>query len=743
LADLGLAIAYADANESARPPRRDIERALRDVQDALGVVGHEALRSLIGDREHERAPDWASVPAHAPDPARLLAFLDHDHTEVRREVLRLLSARRFAQRYDLSVPQHRERVFGWLRELADRGLGAFAFPAAQGGAGDIGKAIAVFETLAYHDHSLVVAFGVQFGLFGGSILSLGTPAHHERFLGDVASLELPGCYAMTEVGHGSNVRDIETVARYLPDSREFEVHSPTPTATKDWIGNAALHGRAATVFAQLETRGERHGVHAFVVPIRDEQGQPLPGVAIEDCGIKAGLNGVDNGRIRFEHVRIPRENLLDRFGGVEPSGIYSSAIPSDGRRFFTMLGTLVAGRISIAAAANSAAKVALTIAIRYADRRRQFGPEAGPETPVLDYLGQQRRLLVPLATTYAFHVGLRDLIRDYAALGAGAEPDRELETLAAGLKALASEHAVATIQDARQATGGRGYLAANRFGRLLADTDIFTTFEGANLVLLQLVAKGLLTEYREQFGDMRVWSVMRWLGQQAATTVAEKNPIQTRRTDEDHLRDADFQAGALAFREQHLLATAARRIKARIDDGVDSFEALNEVQDHVIELARAHVERVVFGRLVVALRAREESTSNSESRSRSESESESESTSKSESESTSKSTSRSESESEFESESGVGSWPAVPWEWEGPLEGLRSLYALSVIERERGWFLETGYIEAPKAKAIRAQVNALCRELRPLAVPLVDAFGIPDEVLEAPDGRRGGRSGPR
>ena len=125
---------------------------------------------------------------------------------------------------------------------------------------------------------------------------------------------------MTEIGHGSNVRDIETVATYDPATGEFDLHSPTFTSGKNYIGNAGVHGKIATVFAQLETRGERHGVHAFVVPIRDDRGRPLPGIRLEDNGEKLGLNGVDNGRIWFDHVRVPRVEMLDRFAQVAADG---------------------------------------------------------------------------------------------------------------------------------------------------------------------------------------------------------------------------------------------------------------------------------------------------------------------------------------------------------------------------------------------------------------------------------------
>jgi acyl-CoA oxidase len=480
---------------------------------------------------------------------------------------------------------------------------------------------------------------------------------------------------MTEAGHGSNVRDLRTTARYDREKREFVIDTPTADAYKDWIGNAGMHGRVATVFAQLEVDKVRHGVHAVLVPIRDEAGNALPDIRIEDCGLKEGLNGVDNGRIWFENVRVPRENLLNRFGDVSEDGTYTSPIPSQGRRFFTMLGTLVGGRISIAAAAVSAAKSGLTIAVRYAAVRRQFGPEGRPEVPILDYLSMQRRLLPALATTYAVHFAIRELTGTYAERGSRPE---EVEAIAAGLKAWISRHTVETLQSCREACGGQGYLAANRLPSIKADTDVFTTFEGANAVLGLLVAKGLLTEYREQFGELRLWGVMRYVTGRAASAIADLNPIAPRKTDEDHLRDPAFHADALGYREQRLRDSLARRLRSRIESGEDSFDALNACQDHALALADAHVER----RIHEAFRSAIES---------------------------------------LEDEALL----AV-------LRPLAALFSLSILERERGWYLEHGYFEAAKSKAIRDLTNRLCGEVRPHATGLVDAFGIPDRVLAAP-----------
>ncbi len=412
------------------------------------------------------------------------------------------------------------------------------------------------------------------------------------------------------------------------------------------------------------------------MPIRDEQGKPCAGVRIEDCGEKMGLNGVDNGRLWFDHVRVPRQNLLDRFAEVSSEGFYSSPIASPSRRFFTMLGTLVGGRVSVAQAALSGAKSALAVAVRYGARRRQFGPAGEAETVILDYLTHQRRLMPRLATTYATHFALRELQREF--LDSPVDERRDVEVMAAGLKAFSTWHATDTIQTCREACGGNGYLAVNRFAELKADTDVFTTFEGDNTVLMQLVAKGLLSGYKRQFGEMDLFGFVRFLTDKAFTVVAELNPIVTRTTDEAHLRGREFQQGALSWREDHLLASAARRLKKRLDSGMDSFAALIECQDHLVELAHAHVERLVFELFSAGVK-----------------------------------------------NCGDESLRQV-------LEPLVDLFALERIERDRGWFLEHGYLESGKAKAIRKLVNKLCREVRQQAVPLVNGFGIPDALLAAP-----------
>jgi acyl-CoA oxidase len=640
-----------------------------------------------------------SPDAPAIDVPALTDLLDGKHADVRRLVRENLAdnAGILEDAEEMTRHEFRQRVLEVLLMMARTGQTGLGFPKEYGGGGDIGASIAGFETLAYGDLSVLVKAGVQFGLFGGAILHLGSKRHHDAYLEDLITGRLLGCFAMTETGHGSNVQALGTTATYDPETDEFVVATPEESARKDYIGNAAEHGRMAVVFAQLVVAGESHGVHALVVPLRDEAGDPLPGVRIEDDGRKIGLNGVDNGRLWFDGVRVPRTALLNRYADVTPEGVYTSPIENPDRRFFTMLGTLVQGRVSVGGAAINAAKVALTIAVKYGLRRRQFGtPGSGREELILDYGMHQRRLFPLLARTYALHFAQERLVADlHDVLSQAEAPDRQrraLESRAAGTKALGTWHATETIQTCREACGGAGYLSVNRFDALRADTDVFTTFEGDNTILLQLVAKGLLTDYSTSFGDLDQIGMVRFVAGLAVETVVERTNAHKlldrlravmpgADTDPDSagaLLDSDYHLELFCWREEHMLGGVARRLKRGMDEGDDPAEVFSRCQDHVIGAARAHVQRLVLETFVEKVRGMEEGANRE------------------------------------------------------AMALLCDLYALSELERDRAWFMEHGRFSNARAKSVTAAVNDLCRRVRPVCEPLVDAFAIPPEMLRAP-----------
>jgi acyl-CoA oxidase len=596
------------------------------------------------------------------------------------------------------MDEHRERVLGQLGLLVEEGAIQRAYPSDLGGRDNHGGNLAAFEELVFADPSLQIKSGVQWGLFGAAILHLGTRPHHERWLPDVISLELPGAFAMTEIGHGSDVASVGTTAVYDRETREFEIHTPFRGAWKEFLGNAALHGQAAVVFAQLITQGVNHGVHAFFVPIRTPDGELLPGVGSEDDGVKGGLNGIDNGRLHFTHVRIPRENLLNRYGDVAPDGTYSSQIDSPGRRFFTMIGTLVQGRVSLDGAAVNAMKAALAIAIRYGSERRQFPGPDGRETVLLDYGQYQRRLLPRLAETYAMQFAGHRLLTAFDEVFSGKndsdEAREDLETLAAALKPLSTWAALDTLQEAREACGGAGFMAKNRLTGLRHDLDIYVTFEGDNNVLLQLVGKRLLADYAAQFKDADKAALAKAaVGQvgegltrfglrQIGQSIADLGQIAR---SVEHVRSADAQHALLTDRVQTMVAEVAMALRDatkqapkgdRAAKARAQAEAFNAQQHKLIEAARAHGELLQWEAFTDEL-------------------------------------------ARFEGDT----LKTMTW--------LRDLFGLTLIERHATWYLVNGRLSGSRVEAVSSYIDRLIGRVREVALELVEAFGLTSELLRA------------
>ncbi|AEL27646.1 acyl-CoA dehydrogenase family protein [Cyclobacterium marinum] len=654
-------------------PVEKAEIELGKLENQLGIIGKSAALTFKSIHSNI-STSYETQTAFATE--KLTYLLDGKRKPLIDEVKSFISKKEFDYVDPGNLREYREQVLLWCKMLADKGYGSIGFPKEYGGADDMEGYFTVMETLSYRDLSTVIKFGVQFGLWGMSVFSLGTKKHHEKYLKDIGSLQLPGCFAMTETNHGSNVRGIETTATYNHKEKTFTIHTPHINARKEYIGNAALHGKMATVFAKLIIDGKDYGVSTFIVPLRNEEGKTLPGISITDCGRKMGLNGVDNGLISFDSITIPKENMLDRFSSVDEKGNFQSPIASDNKRFFTMLGTLVGGRIGIPRSALAASKSGLTIAIRYADKRRQFGPDGTAEVPILNYRMHQRRMLPLLAKTYACHFAMEYVTDRF--LNRKEEEMQEIEALAAGLKSYVTWHNTETLQECREACGGKGFLSENRIDALKNDSDVYTTFEGDNTVLLQLVAKSRLSAYKEQFENMNLFTIIDYVVAKAKTSLTEKNLIITRNKGEAHLLDSEFHMNAFYYRENSILNSAANRLKRLMSEGMDPFDAVNVAQHHLYTLSLAFIERVVLEKFIEKI----EQTSDPELKQ--------------------------------------------------VLKQLCDLYALHQIEKHNGWYLEQGYMEGGKSKAIRKMVNQLCWDIRKDAVPLVNAFNIPDACLAAP-----------
>ncbi|MEO7121896.1 MAG: acyl-CoA dehydrogenase family protein, partial [Lacisediminihabitans sp.] len=537
-------------------------------------------------------------PEASVDVASLGAQLLGTWADVRR------TAREFAKNPELhdipglTLDAQRDRARNQLHILADKGQVHRAFPISLGGLEDNGGNITAFEELVSASPSLQIKSGVQWGLFGSAVLHLGTEYHHKTFLPGIMDFSVPGAFAMTEIGHGSDVASVATTATYDPETHEFVIHTPFRAAWKEYLGNAGRDGIAATVFAQLITGGVNHGVHCFYVPIRDSDGNFLPGIGGADDGWKGGLNGIDNGRLHFDQVRVPRTNLLNKYGDVAEDGTYTSSIDSPGRRFFTMLGTLVQGRVSLDGAATAVSAMAMTIAITYGNQRRQFtAASETDEEVILDYQRHQRRLIPRLATAYALNFAHDDFLVKFDSVfsnqNATDDDRQDLETLAAALKPLSTWAALDILQEAREACGGAGYMAENRLVGLRADLDVYVTFEGDNNVLLQLVAKRLLTDFSSKFKNADAGAMARYVVEQAADRAYHGTGLRTlTQTVKDfgstarsvhELRETNVQRELLTDRVETMISEIAGRLRpASKMSKADAAALFNSQQNELI-----------------------------------------------------------------------------------------------------------------------------------------------------------------
>ncbi|XP_030626195.1 acyl-coenzyme A oxidase-like protein isoform X2 [Chanos chanos] len=541
----------------------------------------------------------------------------------------------------------------------------------------ITKSLGITELVCSADMATGVKLGVVCGLYGGAVTNLGCPEQVEKWYLPVSELEFTGMFAMTERGHGSNVRGILTEAHYDPATQEFIIHTPCEDAQKMYIGNA-MKGNYAAVFAQLTVNGESQGPHCFIVPIRDRDGVLCPGVTAIDMKHKEGLHGVDNGILIFDHVRIPRENLLRKFGSVSGDGLYSSPIQSKSSRFNAMLAALTPTRLGLTVQAMAAMKLGLIIAVRYSHSRRQFGPKDQDEVKIIEHQTQYLRLMPHLAAALALTFTTRyasHMMDEALSEGQDLQSNRSLQALVAGLKAYSTWENLACLQECRECTGGMGFMMENRIPALRCDSDVFVTFEGDNVVMLQVVVRELMTQYTRQLGNSPVSGLLRtW-----ASSASDNLRTSFIGFNVDKIGDLNFLLKAVSYRERVLQRSLAARLYAKVEKNKDEFfGAWNSCLHHVTGLALAHVHRVTLEQFALAIQ-----------------------------------------ECQVKEDHAL-------------LTKFCLLHGTSLVYQERAWYLEHNYLTPTTSKQIRNQLLELCRSVKDEALKVVSDFNIPSCCIQAP-----------
>ncbi|KAJ7153025.1 peroxisomal oxidase [Mycena crocata] len=331
-----------------------------------------------------------------------------------------------------------------------------------------------------------------------------SPELFSKYIGLIASKGILGCYLQTELAHGTNVNSLETTATYIPETREFEIHSPTLTSTKWWIGALGKTATHGVVQAKLILPGGRDmGPHLFLTQLRSlDTHKVLPGRTIGDIGPKAlgGYASTDNGFARFNQVRIPKENMLSKFAGVTDAGEYVTpphAKLSYGGMLYIRSGMVTAAGWLIAKGA--------TVAIRYGTVRRQGELASnGLERQTITYPSLNVRLIPLVARAYVFIELGRALTRGFDALARGLSSGdtsqlAEMHVMTSGLKVLVSTTGIQDLETARRSMGGHGYSAFAGLGRMYADYLPAATYEGENFVLDGQVLRAALKAFRGLF----------------------------------------------------------------------------------------------------------------------------------------------------------------------------------------------------------------------------------------------------
>lgn len=544
--------------------------------------------------------------------------------------------------------------------------------------------VARFALAAIADPGSVTRISVHFGLFVSTIKGSGTDDQYKYWLsqgcGDLKRFF--GSFSMTELGHGSNVAGMETTATFDIETDEFIINTPHLAATKWWIGGAAHTATHTVCFARLIVNGKDHGVKSFVVPLRNINDFTLkPGVAIGDIGKKMGRDGIDNGWIQFTNVRIPRQFLLMRYSKVDEKGnVTEPALPQ------LALGALIGGRVSMVTDSYNTAKRFITIAIRYAAIRRQFGSKPGqPETRILDYPYHQRRLMPRLAFTYAMNAAAADLNElslsatgklsatspdDQVGLGAAISDIKELFSLSAGLKAFTTWACQNVIDECRQACGGHGYSGYSGFGQGYNDWVVQCTWEGDNNILTLSAGRSLIQTVLQAKKGKKVGAAVEYITRAKELAHAKLNGKS--------LIDSEVIIEAWEATAAAALTSATEAFEKEVaTNGNNAGLAFETLSQQRFECARIHTR--LF--LVQAFFKRAASSAGSTIRSH--------------------------------------------------VYDLAILFGLWSMELDAGLFLQSGYLTVDDTKQVTKLVDEYCGRVRDQAIPLTDAFNLSDYFINS------------
>uniref|UniRef100_A0A8C2W3I7 Acyl-coenzyme A oxidase n=1 Tax=Chinchilla lanigera TaxID=34839 RepID=A0A8C2W3I7_CHILA len=538
-----------------------------------------------------------------------------------------------------------------------------------------------------HLVNFVEPVGLNYSMFIPTLLNQGTTAQQEKWLHPSKGLQIIGTYAQTEMGHGTHLRGLETTATYDPKTQEFIMNSPTVTSIKWWPGGLGKTSNHAIVLAQLITQGTCYGLHAFVVPLR-EMGthKPFPGITVGDIGPKFGYEEMDNGYLKMDNYRIPRENMLMKYAQVKPDGTYVKPVSNK-----LTYGTMVFVRSYLVGAAAQSLSKACTIAIRYSAVRHQSEIKPGePEPQVLDFQTQQYKLFPFLATAYAFHfVGsyMKDTYhRINESIGQGDLSELpELHALTAGLKAFTTWTANTGIEECRLACGGHGYSHCSGIPNIYVTFTPCCTFEGENTVMMLQTARFLMKSYDQVQSGKLACGLVSYLNDLPSQHIQPQQVAAWPAVVD--INSPESLTEIYKLRAARLVDIAAKNLQTEISHRKSKEVAWNLTSVYLVRATEAHCHYVVVKLFADKLLKIEDKTDK-----------------------------------------------AV----HAILKNLFLLYSLYGISQKAGDFLQGNIMTGSQITQVNQRILELLAVIRPNAVALVDAFDFKDMTLGSVLGRYDG-----
>ncbi|TKC53463.1 hypothetical protein EI555_014918 [Monodon monoceros] len=531
---------------------------------------------------------------------------------------------------------------------------------------------------------------LHLGMFLPTLLHQATEEQQERFFVPTWNLEIIGTYAQTEMGHGTHLRGLETTATYDPETQEFILNSPTVTSIKWWpVGKTSNH---AIVLAQLITQGKCYGLHAFIVPIRElGTHKPLPGITVGDIGPKFGYDEMDNGYLKMDNYRIPRENMLMKHAQVKPDGTYVKPLSNK-----LTYGTMVFIRSFLVGESARCLSKACTIAIRYSAVRHQSEIKPGePEPQILDYQTQQYKLFPLLATAYAFQFVGAYMKETYHRINEDiSQGDLSelpevcimscslLHALTAGLKAFTSWTTNTGIEACRMACGGHGYSHCSGLPNIYVNFTPTCTFEGENTVMMLQTARFLMKSYDQVHSGKLVCGMVSYLNDLPSQHI-QPQQVAVWPTVVD-INSPDSLTEAYKLRAARLVEIAAKNLQTEVIHRKSKEVAWNLTSVDLVQASEAHCHYVavkLFSEKLLQIQEK--------------------------------------------------SIQAV-------LRNLCLLYCLYGISRNAGDFLQGNIMTESQITQVNERVKELLTVIRPDAVALVDAFDFQDVTLGSVLGRYDG-----